>query len=81
MDNTTQNRTIVKTMGALERCKAGLVDFQGLEGLCGPQRSEERGPAVPCWASTQCVRQEWDNWTQNGTMVLPMGARERFKAS
>ncbi len=28
----------------------------------------------------QCVRQDWDNWTQNKTIVLVMGALERGKA-
>ncbi len=71
---------MVLPMGALERCKAGLVDIQGLEGLGGPQWFEGRGPAVPCWFLTQCVRQDMDSWAQNGTMVLPMGALERCKA-
>ncbi len=71
---------MVSPIGALERCKAGVVGFYRLEGLGGPQRSEGRGPAAPCWVLTQCARHDWDNWTQHGTIALPIGALERCKA-
>ncbi len=76
-DIWAQNGNIVLPMGALERCKAGLVDIQVLEGLGGPQRFEGRGPAVPCWVLTQCVRQAGDNGALYVTSVLPMGALDR----
>ena len=60
--------------------QTGLVDFYGLDGFGGSQRSDGRGAAVSSLVLMQCVRQGWDNWTQKGTMVLPMGALERGKA-
>ena len=71
---------MVLPMGALERCKASLVDFSVLDGLGGPQRSEDRDPAVSSLVLTQSVMQDWDNGIQKGTMLLPMGALERCKA-
>ncbi len=70
-----QNRNKVLRKGAVERSSAGLVDFKGRDRLSGPQRFEGRGPAVPCWVLTQCVRQDWDIWAQNGTIVLTSGPK------
>ncbi len=67
-------------MGALEWCKAGLVDFKGLDGLGGPQRVEGRGPEVPCLVLTQCASQDWDNRNQNEAVVLSMDTLEWCKA-
>ncbi len=78
-DNSTQNGTMVLPLGALEGCKAGLVDFQRLDRLGGPQRSEGRDPAVSSLVLPPLGREDWDNLILNGTMVLPMGALERCK--
>ena len=43
--------------------------------------SEGSCPTVPELVLTQCVRQDWGNCTQKGTMVLPMGTLERGKTS
>ncbi len=49
-------------------------------GRDGPQSFGVRGPVVSCLVLTQCLRWDWDNWAQNGIMVLPMGTLEGCKA-